>query len=1555
MPAPLRHFIRLLLAAVLMGATALHAQRQMEPLGRGVVAMRTSSTQVYVGWRLLGSDPSDLGFNLYRSISGATATKLNSSVLNTSTNYLDTPGSTALAGTVSYYVVPVRNGVEQSASAPYTLAANSASGQQFIRLPLASAYPNPASTFPYTVKFCWVGDFDGDGEYDFLVDRISTNTTTEKEFLEAYKRDGTFLWRMDMGVNSVNQYAYEPGASAISVGDTDNVTVYDLDGDGRAEVAVRTANGVTVTNAAGSVVATISAANDTTQFVSILNGLTGAELARTTLPNPWAQFGTLTSKCAIGYFDGQRPSVLFYGYNRDGSGPFYRVFSAFDYRNGQLTQRWSTAQTFHGSEGHQIRIADVDDDGKDEVCEIGHVIDDNGTQLFDLAEVSHGDRFHVADINPDRPGLENYIIQQNNPSFLATAYYDAGTGQMLKKWYATDVVDVGRGIAQDLNSTHKGYELNSTQPGIFNAKGQQIYATSFFPYEALWWDGDLLREFIAAADGNGYNPVINKFNETSGGMDRVWSIYSDFGSFINRTAFGGRPAFWGDILGDWREELVFVTTDYTALRIYTPVSVATNRLYTLMHNPAYRCQATTKGYVQSSNVDYYLGVGMTTPPPPPMVPATLAWAGGTGASTWNTGATSAWKNTATSATSTFSAGQSVRFDLAGNNSAAVTLSGTLQPGDVTVYSPIDYTFDGTAGSLAGTMALVKAGKGTLRVTGAHAFTGASTVWDGALRVDGTLSATPVTIWGGTWGGALAKGLTGGRLAGSGTVTQNVSLQYRGTLTPGAGMNAAGTLTLGGGLSAADGSTLAFDLSRDPTGVTTTNDRLAITGNLALSGIVSVVINPLSSQLTPGTYTLATYSGTLSGSTANLSVVVPEGTPYSISLGSGALTLTVPVTRSAGAVTWSGSTSGIWDIATTQNWKLAGSPAVFVSGDTISFDDTGAARPAVTLNVANPVAGLSFSGSTNYTLSGSGAIAGVGGLTKSGTSTVTLNTTNSFTGPVSIIGGVLAIDNLADGGEPSSIGASSAEAANFTLNGGTLRLIGAQTNTNRAITLGANGGSIEVPTASVNLQISGGITGAGALTKTGAGTLILAAANTHSGGTLLQGGTLVLASDTANTSGLGSGGITLQGGTLRMYDNTGSYNTSSWPINVPTGASARFEADGRSTLAGALTGAGTLEFYTSYIRTDLTGNWSAFTGTLNVTTDADGGDLRLMQSAGLPSALVNVAASTYTYYNNTLTANLTYPLGALAGSGTLAGCITAGRTLTWQIGARGTDTTFSGILTNGTGISALNKVGTGTLTLSGASTYTGASTVSAGKLMLSGGSLSGSAVTVQSGAGFGGNGAVSGNVTFNSGSTLLASPTAPLAITGNLAFGGTVTVTPAPGATLTAGTYTVCTYTGTLTGTPAFTWSGTGFNATFSTATAGQLRVTLVPNPASVFATFLTTEGVPADQRTATADPDADGIANLLEFALGGKPMLADAATTRPTVSATASTLSLTYKRARPAEILYSVQTTNDLTGTPAWTTDGVSQGTPAADGTTTATIPLSAVLRFLRLNVSLAP
>jgi hypothetical protein len=221
---------------------------------------------------LLATDPTDAGFNLYRSTSGGAGMKLNSQVITNTTDFLDTTANFTVSN--AWYVVPVIGGVEQAPGAPASpveyhcpparemcqpllhgasLAANSPV-RQYLPLPLHAVTGGGAP--PYDVKFCWVGDFDGDGEYDYLVDRLSTTTATN-QFLQAYKRDGTLLWQMDMGYNSVNQYNIEPGAprgvntgttpglattstprgaSAISIGDKDNITVYDLDGDGKAEV-----------------------------------------------------------------------------------------------------------------------------------------------------------------------------------------------------------------------------------------------------------------------------------------------------------------------------------------------------------------------------------------------------------------------------------------------------------------------------------------------------------------------------------------------------------------------------------------------------------------------------------------------------------------------------------------------------------------------------------------------------------------------------------------------------------------------------------------------------------------------------------------------------------------------------------------------------------------------------------------------------------------------------------------------------------------------------------------------------------------------------------------------------------------------------------------------------------------------------------------------------------------------------------------------------------------------------------------------------------------------
>ena len=1418
------HFAKFVLAglATLLCGEPLLAQRQAEKLGRGLVAMRTNSTQVYLGWRLLGNDPANLAFNLYRTPNGGAPVKLNTTPLTASTNYLDTPP--LLASTAySWSVRPVLGGVEVADSFAHPLSAPAAlpvnpTTRQYTPVPIQ---PTPDGALK--VGFCWVGDLDGDGEYDFVIIRHNHLVADSREFLEGYKRDGTLLWRMNMGPNSTNHYHIEPGSSTLGNGHGDNATVYDMDGDGKAEVIVRTANGVVFGNGA-----TLVAANNSSQFISIINGETGVEMARDPVPNPYLSDGPLNGHMGILYLDGQRPSVFLEAKNRRADNGFQGLTTAWDYRNGVISRRWSwDADTLrqHAPEGHQVRLGDPDNDGKDEFLDIGYGIDDNGQQLFNIPEVVHGDRFHLADIDPDRPGLETYLIQQNNGSGLATALIEAGTGKFIKKWYAGGVVDVGRGLAADIDPAHKGLEMFSTQANIYNSKGDAIHSSRPFPPEAVWWDGNLSREFLATVGSTAEAPAIARFDANNpASQSRIYTIYNQTPPGVY-WAYGGRAPFWGDIQGDWREEVVVVANDHSELRIYTTTISAPNRLYTLMHNPQYRIQTTTKGYVQASYVDYYLGDGMTPPPPPPMVDAKLAWRGGTGASTWDNGVTASFRQSGVN--SVFLPGDSVRFDIGADSSTPVALVGTLQPSALTVYSPKSQVLDGSNGSLVGTMTFLKAGAGSVTISGDHIFTGATTVWDGALILNGTLQGSPVTVWGGTFGGLPAAGLTGGRIGGSGTFAQPVTVGYRAAVTPGTGMGNAGVLYFGNGLTAQDGSYFALDLSA------AASDRIAITGNLNLSGKVGIVIKALGAPLPAGTYTLATYTGSLVGNTSNFTVVVPPGTPYTLSAAAGSVVLTVPVTRAPAAVVWRG-TGSAWDLASSQNWTLGGAPAVFVSGDSVTFNGTGSASASAVLTGALPVSGLTVDSPSDYTFSGSGSISGGGGLSKSGSGTLTVNTTNDFTGPTTITGGVLAVTSLGDAGTPSSIGAATAAATNLTINGGTLRLTGAQTNTNRSLTLGTSGGTLDVATGDSSLQISGAMTGSGGLAKTGPGTLILASANTYTGGTNLSAGTIYLAGATANSSGLGSGIVTLAGGTLTMA-NVQASETAAWNLVVPAGAIGRLNADGRCSLTGTLTGGGTFDYYTPFVRTDLRGNWSAFAGQINVIGGADGGEMRVTNTFGFANAAIRIGASGYVYYN-IANSSPALDIGELTGDATsgLGGGPTATRTVTWRVGGKNSDATFDGAIVNGAGPTAITKLGSGIWTLAGTSTHTGSTTVSAGTLRILG-STTGSTLTIQPGAALSGSGTVTGDLSVQGGGILEHGGTGatPLAIVGNVTFGSTAIVRPPLGVDLGTGTYTVLTYSGTLAGTPAFSWqppAGSTLVGTVSASSPGLITVTLTQQP-----------------------------------------------------------------------------------------------------------------------------
>ncbi|MEI5522862.1 hypothetical protein WB401_06095 [Streptomyces brasiliscabiei] len=573
-------------------APAVRAARMMENLGRGVVAVRSGSAQVLVSWRLLGLDPEGIGFHVYRSTGGGAYTRLTASVLTGGTNFTDTTADLTRAN--SYRVAPVVGGQEQAPSGAFTLTANHAT-EPVVRVPLRSGGP---------VKFVWAGDLDGDGEYDYVVDR-----QTSPQRLEAYTGRGQFLWDIDLGPNSRNQDNIEPGSSTIDVGHWDGVTVYDFDSDGRAEVALKIADGVRFGDGT-----TWTHTDDARQFMAVLDGRTGALRNWAAVPTTYLADGPMGARLGVAYLNGTTPSLVAYMKNRRDDGSFNLMMAAWRFTGSALRQEWTWLRGDRNApDGHNTRAVDVDGDGTDEVAEIGFVLDGDGSLRYSMGPqgIVHGDRFHLADLDPGRPGLEGYGVQQDNPSGLLEYTYDAATGSVI--WRHTGApADVGRGMAGDVDARFPGMEVWSFS-GLYNAAANRLTepnsALRPWPQLGLWWDGDLTMELLNDGKIEKWNPL----NPTpTGGLPRLVSTWNH-GAV---TAAQGGPTLVGDLFGDWREEAVYTDAAHDELIVFTTNQPTTARLYTLAHNPAYRNAMTFKGYMQSHHPDYFLGAGMAQPPRP---------------------------------------------------------------------------------------------------------------------------------------------------------------------------------------------------------------------------------------------------------------------------------------------------------------------------------------------------------------------------------------------------------------------------------------------------------------------------------------------------------------------------------------------------------------------------------------------------------------------------------------------------------------------------------------------------------------------------------------------------------------------------------------------------------------------------------------------------------------------------------------------------------------------------------------------------------------------------
>ncbi|TBL36127.1 MULTISPECIES: cellulose binding domain-containing protein [unclassified Micromonospora] len=574
---------------------------QAENIDRGLVSVRAGTGNL-VSWRLLGTETSGVAFHLYRG-----GTRVTASPLTGATNYLD---NGAAAGS-AYTVRAVVDGVEQAASAP---ALQFPAGYLDVPLQIPPGGTTPSGeAYTYAANDASVGDLDGDGRYEFVVKWDPSNAKdnaqsgyTGNVYVDAYTLTGTRLWRIDLGRN------IRAGAHYTQF------QVYDYDGDGDAEVAMKTADGTR--SGTGQVIGNAGADHRNSsgyvlagsEYLTMFDGRTGTALSTVAYDPPrgtvssWGDnYGNRVDRflAATAYLDGQRPSLIM------ARGYYTRaVIAAWDFRNGSLTKRWTFDSDASGNGAaagqgnHNLSVADVDGDGRQEIVYGAATIDDNG-RLLHSTGTGHGDAMHVGDLDPARPGLEVFKVNESGSqpsSYLA----DARTGQRI--WSTPAAGDNGRGVAGDIWAGSPGAESwSSAVSGLTNTRGQNVGRKPSSTNFLIWWDGDPVRELLDATRIDKYGPD---------GDTRLLT-----GSNVaSNNGTKSTPALSADILGDWREEVVWRTSDNRALRVYSTPTQTGIRLPTLMHDLQYRVAVAWQNtaYNQPPHPSFFLGDGMSTPPAP---------------------------------------------------------------------------------------------------------------------------------------------------------------------------------------------------------------------------------------------------------------------------------------------------------------------------------------------------------------------------------------------------------------------------------------------------------------------------------------------------------------------------------------------------------------------------------------------------------------------------------------------------------------------------------------------------------------------------------------------------------------------------------------------------------------------------------------------------------------------------------------------------------------------------------------------------------------------------
>ena len=578
----------LLLGLLLTGQTeAWSATKQMEYLDRGVVAVKVNNG-VFISWRFLGTDDKSAGFNIYRD-----GTKVNETPITSKTNYVDTKG-----GANSKYVIKtVVGGKEIDAS-----SAVSPWGAQYKTLNLKRPGNN------YAANDMSVGDVDGDGQYELFVKWYPNNAKdnsqsgkTDNTLIDCYKLDGTFLWRIDLGINIRSGAHYT------------QFQVYDYDGDGKCEMVCKTAPGTKDGKGKNVIMGNDNPKADYRngngyvldgpEYLTVFDGATGAEI-NTVAYTPgrgnvsaWGDsYGNRVDRfnACTAYLDGVHPSVVMC------RGYYTRTtLAAYDFKDKKLVLRWyhnsdKKGQGAYGEGNHNVSVADVDGDGKDEIILGSAIIDDDG-KTYSRTGFGHGDAMHVSDMDPDRPGLEGWFVHEDKGSAYGYEFRDLKGNKVI--FGKKTNTDNGRGLAADIDAKHKGFEMwSSYNSDVFDCKGKVISNKKPSVNFRIYWDGDLQDELL---DGT----KCDKWN--GNGTDRLITFK---GNACNGTK--NTPCLSADILGDWREEVIFHDGD--KIYIYTTTIESKHRLFTLMHDPVYRCGIAwqNSSYNQPPHLGFYIGDGV---------------------------------------------------------------------------------------------------------------------------------------------------------------------------------------------------------------------------------------------------------------------------------------------------------------------------------------------------------------------------------------------------------------------------------------------------------------------------------------------------------------------------------------------------------------------------------------------------------------------------------------------------------------------------------------------------------------------------------------------------------------------------------------------------------------------------------------------------------------------------------------------------------------------------------------------------------------------------------